>query len=117
MKNKFKYLLLFVTILSFFALSLFISIPQFLNIEENLANLFYWLELLLIIELLVFFKLNASLLFYFSFILIAFGAIINVVDVGVEQEFFLDETLFRIAFVPLVVGTLKNMFEILRQRK
>jgi|SRR3989344_3616181 len=117
MKTKLKYLILVISFISFFGLGFFISTPQFINIKEDITSLFYWLEFLIIFEILIFFNLRTGFLFYFAFGLIVIGAIINTINSISSTEFMFGEILLRVAFVPLVIGTLKNIVEVYREVK
>jgi len=83
--------------------------PSFLF--PYLESIFYWIELILILEIVWIFKIESKMILYFSLLLIAAGGVLDVFGFGNSSEAAL-----RASFAPLLVGAVLNLKE-LKQKK
>ena len=107
--SRLKIIIFVITLIPlfvFFFLNFIVHIPY---VTGNLTSLFYWIELLLVVEMLYFFKVKALRMLQIAFGFFILGAIFNLLN-----KVDISETILRVGFVIWVAGLVfyakKNKF-------
>ena len=111
MKTNIKTIIFVATIFIFLIWLILRYLIKPLFLFPYLEVIFYWIELILIIEFVWILKIKSKMILYFSLLLIAAGGVLDVFGFGTSSEAAL-----RISFAPLLVGAVLNLIE-LKQKK
>lgn len=112
MKRKIKSILFVATLIILFLWLVFRFIIKPPSFVPYLESIFYWLELVLILEFIWIFKIESRIVMYVSILLIGLGAILDVFGLGAYSEFIL-----RASFASLFVGVIMNFIELARKQE
>lgn len=111
MKTNIKNILFIATIFIFLIWLILRYLIKPLFIFPYLESVFYWLELILILEFVWIYKIESKMILYLSLLLIAAGGVLDIFGFG-----SISEAALRTSFAPLLVGAVLNLIE-LKQKK